>query len=135
MTETVGCHLCCGKLEEFDDFSDLYQVTSDCRPWGKGGHLSICIRCSTVQKPVSHKWQRAVKDIYNGYDIYKQAGGLEQRAFDQTSGNNEARSKQIVSWLIDLPVPKQGKLLDIGCGNGSFLKEIAYQFLIRFIPN
>lgn len=115
-------------MEEFDNFSDLYQVTSDCRPWLKGGHLCICKQCSTVQKPVTNQWLDDVNEIYSRYEMYSQTDGLEQRTFDKSSGISEVRSKKIVSWLSDYSLPSTGTLLDIGCGNGAFLKAFSYVY-------
>ena len=54
---------------------------------------------------------------------------LGQSTFDSSSGANEARSKSIVSWLNTIDLPHTGKLLDIGCGNGAFLKAGLNVFL------
>ena len=128
MNAVPSCHICKGQLDEFKNFSDLYQVTSDCRPWRKDGHLCICQKCGIVQKPVTRQWKRDAEDIYNCYEMYKQAGGLEQSIFDQSSGANEVRSRKIVSWLFDIGLPQTGTLLDIGCGNGAFLKAFSYVY-------
>ena len=69
MNAVPSCHICKGQLDEFKNFSDLYQVTSDCRPWRKDGHLCICQKCGIVQKPVTRQWKRDTEDIYNGYEI------------------------------------------------------------------
>jgi len=69
-----------------------------------------------------------VEYIYDSYNIYNQASGKEQNAFDQIDGNNEARSMKIVSWLSDIKLPKSGTLLDVGCGNGAFLKAFSKEY-------
>jgi len=124
----LNCHICGGYLDEFESFSDLHQVTSDCRPWRKGGHLCICQKCYTVQKPITRQWQREVEEIYNGYEMYTQGSGLEQNTFDSLSGASEARSIKIVSWLESFDLPETGSLLDIGCGNGAFLKAFSKKY-------
>jgi len=121
----LTCHICRGQLDEFEHFSALYQVTSDCRPWHKDGRLGICQRCGSIQKPITKKWLRDAEDIYYRYEMYSQAGGLEQSTFDSSSGSSETRSKRMVSWLSKVGVPQSGKLLDIGCGNGAFLKAFS----------
>ena len=125
---SLSCHLCRGQLDEFEHFSSLYQVTSDCRPWAKGGHLCICRHCGSVQKLITKQWLMDVEYIYDSYNIYNQASGKEQNAFDQIDGNNEARSMKIVSWLSDIKLPKSGTLLDVGCGNGAFLKSFSKEY-------
>jgi len=79
-----------------------------------------------VQKPASEDWLREATKIYAGYEIYIQGGGVEQSIFDPTSGVSTARSQKIVSWLTtSAALPERGNLLDIGCGNGAFLKAFA----------
>ena len=88
-----------------------------------GGQLAICQRCSTVQKPVTKNWHQEIEQIYSGYDVYSQGGGEEQSTFDPVTGAHEARSEKIVQMLSTTGhIPITGKLLDIGCGNGTFLK-------------
>jgi 2-polyprenyl-3-methyl-5-hydroxy-6-metoxy-1,4-benzoquinol methylase len=124
-----NCHLCNGMLLELDGFSSLFQVTSDCRPWHKGGHLFVCQDCGTVQKSVKEDWLREAEKIYGNYQIYNQSEGAEQNTFDQNTGASEARSHKIVQWLATHhTLPKTGKLLDIGCGNGAFLKAFGARY-------
>lgn len=105
------------------DFPNFLQVTSDCRPWKAGGNLVICQVCGTVQKPVTEAWLAESEAIYGGYEIYSQSGGVEQSAFDQLTGAAQSRSAKLVDWLIrGSHIPPEGKLLDIGCGNGAFLR-------------
>jgi len=124
MTNELGClcHLCGGRLTAIDRFADLIQVTSDCRPWRAGGRLGACIACGTVQKPVDAAWQAECGEIYASYAIYEQGSGAEQQVFDQASGAAVSRSSRLVSRLLDVrAMPDEGRLLDIGCGNGAFL--------------
>lgn len=117
------CHLCGGEMLNLEAFSALVQVTSDCCPWRAGGHLSVCQRCGTVQKPVTENWRRWTEQIYADYEIYSQGAGAEQQAFEQDTGTSAARSQKIVEWPTTHYVfPETGNLLDIGCGNGTFLR-------------
>jgi SAM-dependent methyltransferase len=85
--------------------------------------LAACQTCGTVQKPLTPEWQREVAEIYAAYAVYAQAEGGEQRSFDAGSGANRSRSETIVGWLHSrADLPDTGTLLDIGCGNGSFLQ-------------
>lgn len=66
--------------------------------------------------------------IYKDYQVYHQGGGLEQAVFS-SAGNGDTRSNLLVARLaetIDLLSP--GHLLDIGCGNGAFLKTFGAAF-------
>lgn len=118
-----NCHTCGGELSYIAGFPTFLQVTSDCRPWKPQGNLAICQVCGTVQKPVTEIWLAEADAIYGGYEIYSQSGGVEQSSFDQLTGAAQSRSAKLVDWLIrgDYILP-EGKLLDIGCGNGAFLR-------------
>ena len=117
------CHLCGGRLGSFPGYPVAGQVTSDCRPWQGRTLLAACQACGTVQKSLTPDWHQEVAEIYAEYAVYSQAEGGEQRSFDAGSGANCSRSQTIVRWLqIRADLPDSGTLLDIGCGNGSFLQ-------------
>lgn len=118
-----NCHTCGGELSYIAGFPTFLQVTSDCRPWKPQGNLAICQICGTVQKPVTEIWLAEADAIYGGYEIYSQSGGVEQSSFDQLTGAAQSRSAKLVDWLIrGYYILPEGKLLDIGCGNGAFLR-------------
>jgi SAM-dependent methyltransferase len=120
------CHICGGRLSALPDFATLVQVTSDCRPWRAGGMLASCESCGAVQKPATADWLDEARAIYAEYAIYSQGGGAEQPAFDPDSGANTARSNRIVEWLAETGhLPASGTMLDIGCGNGAFLRAFS----------
>ena len=115
------CHLCGGKLLLISNFEKFLQVTADARPWRRGGQLAVCNRCGTVQKPVCESYFSEVAQIYSGYDLRNQ--GVEQPIFDQNTGTSTPRFQRIIDWLrLHYELPDSGKLLDIGCGNGAFLR-------------
>lgn len=117
------CHTCGGKLSHITSFSKFLQVTSDCRPWRTGGNLVVCESCGTLQKLVNEIWLKEVEIIYDQYEIYSQSGGVEQSAFDQLTGAAQSRPAKLLDWLTrGGHIPPEGKLLDIGCGNGAFLR-------------
>jgi SAM-dependent methyltransferase len=120
---TAGCHLCGDQLIDIDAYRFAHQVTSDCRPWQGKSKLAFCSGCGVVQKPTSSSWSEEIRDIYDAYAVYAQGGGAEQASFDSSTGGAMARSQRIVAWLdMQGLLPKVGALLDIGCGNGSFLQ-------------
>src|ERR1700731_325319 len=121
------CHICGeGRVELVSEFSHLRRVTSDCRPWSDGGRLGTCDVCATVQTVVDAQWQTECREIYRSYAIYAQGGGAEQRVFDSSSGASASRSDQILDRLVEVTaIPKHGRLIDIGCGNGGFLRSFS----------
>jgi 2-polyprenyl-3-methyl-5-hydroxy-6-metoxy-1,4-benzoquinol methylase len=125
MTEL--CHICGkGSLVILPEFTLLMRVTSDCKPWPAGGKLGVCESCSTAQNIVDETWREECRSIYSSYTIYHQAGGTEQPVFDLTSGAPAARSDQFLKNLGKaVSLPEKGRLLDIGCGNGGFLRSFA----------
>jgi len=124
------CHICgADELRIIDKFSKLFRVTSDSKPWPKGGTLGTCTHCQTVQKSANSKWNSESAQIYEEYTIYHQGGGKEQLAFSETSGTGTARSERIVDRLLNLvPLPSTGIALDIGCGNGAMLRSLSRGF-------
>jgi SAM-dependent methyltransferase len=124
------CHVC-GQpsLEAISAYTNFSRVTSDCKPWPKGGRLFICSSCSCVQKMVDAQWESEIGRIYDSYSIYHQSAGVEQAVFDQTSGIGSSRSALLLERLnFHVKLPDQGKLLDVGCGNGAFLRAFSSTF-------
>ncbi|HOW65826.1 MAG TPA: class I SAM-dependent methyltransferase [Verrucomicrobiota bacterium] len=105
------------------DYSRLCRVTSDCKPWPSGGTFGLCQACGLVQTIVRPQWRDEIQQIYNGYTIYHQSGGIEQPVF-ANEGIGTARSEAIIRALLSHnALPPSGRLLDIGCGNGGFLRS------------
>ena len=121
------CHNCGGTLRELSIFRKLARVTSDCRPWPSGGRMGVCSSCDLVQAILSPSWGRECRKIYSTYHIYRQSGGAEQAVF--TGGQGMPRSKKIVDWLKrQARLPIRGQVLDVGCGNGGFLRALRAEF-------
>lgn len=118
------CHLCGAmELRISQKYSALARVTSDCKPWQSGGTLARCGKCGHVQTVVNRRWREECNAIYREYTIYFQSGGSEQHVFNPATGQGGARSDKIVAELkAHVALPENGRLLDIGCGNGSFLR-------------
>ena len=122
-TITTACHVCgATDLEVAQVYASFHRVTSDCKPWPPGGQLARCNACGFVQTLVTPQWHAEADQIYAGYTIYHQSGGAEQNVFQDRSGAGKPRSEQLIQALrAACPLPGHGRLLDIGCGNGSFL--------------
>lgn len=126
---TSTCHICgSNQLTLIDNYSQLHRVTSDCKPWPTGGRLAVCGSCSCAQAVLDEKWHTDAASIYSNYTIYHQAGGAEQSVFDVKTGMAQTRSNRLVQNLCNsVNLPADGRLLDIGCGNGALLKAFSTQ--------
>ncbi|HEX8136025.1 MAG TPA: class I SAM-dependent methyltransferase [Pyrinomonadaceae bacterium] len=83
-----------------------------------------------MQKAINDKWVRAVGEIYGHYSVYYQSDGVEQAVFDGASGQSALRSARLLERLgAHVFLPKEGRMLDLGCGNGAMLRAFS-----RFAP-
>ena len=121
------CHNCGGTLRELSLYRKLARVTSDCRPWPAGGRMGVCSACDLVQAILSPSWGAECRKIYSTYHIYRQSGGAEQAVF--IGGKGTPRSQKIARWLKrQARLPLRGQVLDVGCGNGGFLRAMRGEF-------
>jgi SAM-dependent methyltransferase len=116
------CQVCSAEaLEAIDAYRALPRVTSDAKPWPAGGTLAVCTACGAIQKLPDQTWRGEVEAIYRDYDMYHLSGGAEQLVFADR-GAPEPRSQRLVDYLVGhAKLPAEGRLLDIGCGNGDAL--------------
>lgn len=124
------CHVCgTGRLELIREYSTLRRVTSDCQPWKRNGLLGLCFDCRFAQVPVTEEWVSETEEIYRQYLIYAQADGVEQPVFDLASGQAVSRSERLMEELgATLQLSSQGRMLDVGCGNGAFLRAFSRRY-------
>ena len=118
------CHNCgAARLRRAPGYESFFRVTSDCKPWPAGGQMGLCEACGLVQAVTDKRWEKESREIYTSYEIYHQSGGIEQTVFNPATGKGRARSDAIVEGLLKTAkLPESGRLLDIGCGNGAFLR-------------
>jgi SAM-dependent methyltransferase len=124
--EPYHCHHCgTPGLQLAETFKHLQRVTSDATAAGPGGELALCAQCGTVQSPPTAQWQRDCNHIYSHYNIYHQSNGTEQQIFAQAQAP-QGRSVKLAALLQQhVQMPTSGRLLDIGCANGCFLRAWA----------
>jgi 2-polyprenyl-3-methyl-5-hydroxy-6-metoxy-1,4-benzoquinol methylase len=117
------CSICSGThCSEVPSFSRLAKVSSDARACHFGGTLVTCNTCGAIRKVTDPAWRSAIDEIYRSYDIYFQAAGGEPHI--HTSTGPVPRSRALLERLArSVDLPQRGRLLDIGCGNGAFLKS------------
>jgi len=99
--------------------------------------FSLCANCLAVQKAVTPAWHAIAEQIYANYDINHQSQGAEPMIFDSAKGSQGAepmifdsakgsgpRCEILLRNFLDaVALPKEGRLLDIGCSNGNLLKS------------
>jgi ubiquinone/menaquinone biosynthesis C-methylase UbiE len=124
MSNSSICHYCgSNRIVEIADFSGLNRVTSDCKPWQSGGRLGWCQDCGFPQTLIDHAWQAEVQLIYDNFTVYHQSSGQEQSVFDTATGLPSLRSDYLLQKMsLELDVDSVGHLLDVGSGNGNFLR-------------
>jgi 2-polyprenyl-3-methyl-5-hydroxy-6-metoxy-1,4-benzoquinol methylase len=120
----MKCHVCqTPGTVPIEGFEELARVTSDCKPWPPGGRLVACPTCGCVQKVIDEAWRSEAERIYADYTLYYQSDGAEQPVFDFGSGAGQPRSVRLLERILSDPgLAREGRLLDVGCGNGAFLR-------------
>jgi len=107
-------------ISGFEKFS---LVTSDSKNWYTKHLLGVCTFCGILQKYTDDYYKSQINKIYENYSIYYQGNGSEQVVFTDGDDSGSQRSNILVTHLEALTKTNEnGCLLDIGCGNGTFLK-------------
>src|SRR3954468_19653096 len=123
--QAATCHLCGSLVGAGMGDDGLKGVTSDCKPWPRSMTLAACRVCGLLQKPDSADWRATIAQGYDAYAIYHQSPGAGQAGFDCASGQSLPRSQRLLSRLFsECGLAAQGRLLDIGCGNGVLLRTV-----------
>lgn len=120
----MGCIICGAKTEFLFRSSFDVSVSSDSQKVGHKIEILSCPACGHVQKEPSEKYLANVSDIYASYKMYELSEGHEQIKFGDTGA--ATRSQTILNNLSGV-FDKRGKLLDVGTGNGAFLRAFSSQ--------
>jgi hypothetical protein len=118
------CHDCGSHdIHSFSEYASLARVTSDCKPWRAGGSLQVCRSCGLIQANTDDVWKNECGEIYASYESNYQSGGVDQAIFDPQTGAAVQRSEKLLLELCRRElVPVTGRLVDVGCGSGGFLR-------------
>ena len=128
MSTQVQCHFCQHAFSLDSEIGrSLPRVTSDCRPVAQAAPLAVCPSCCLTQTVVNDEWRSAAEDTYEVYQIYSAADGSEQKV--ATEVGLCGRSQVLVGQWSDFgDLPSSGRMIDVGCGNGAFLRAFAEKF-------
>ena len=126
---TFRCHACGSAVEVLRAPALESLASSDCMPVRGDIRVGVCQNCGLIQKEISPTWNALCSKIYGNYQIYHQAAGREQKVLGRDTGAFKARSELIADYLKNSPYfSRNGSLLDIGCGNGAFLRSMHDSF-------
>jgi len=122
--EEMSCKLCSSeKIVELGKVgSKPASVTSDSKLCAVQARAYICRRCRHIQKFNHDDGESAtINSVYENYAPHYLSGGNEQLLFPEDQ-QPRPRTFHVIEKCIKF-LPKTGKLLDIGTGNGAVLKS------------
>lgn len=122
-----SCHICHAPnltpLKANDRKAIMFRaVTSDTKPVNANLELGYCQQCQSVQKYLTPEWSESVVSVYDNYTINHVSGGEEPYIFNSKYGPAPRADILVTHLKAVADLPKQGRFLDFGCGNGNILK-------------
>ena len=127
MSSDFSCLLCGGGSIEYFPAIELKGVSSDCLPWHSAGEFCVCGCCGHIQKKMTDRWLKDVEDIYAAYNPYPLTETGDQLVFDNGVPTSRHR-KLIQKFSAECQLPREGEILDVGCGNGQFLRNFGSEY-------
>jgi len=118
------CNLCASdKITELGNVGlKPASITSDSKLCGLAARIYICRNCSHLQKIGHSKKELAIiNSVYSHYAPHHLSSGNEQLVFPE--GMPPSPRTYYVIEKLKRYFPQKGRLLDIGTGNGAFLKS------------
>lgn len=125
----MKCHNCGTEISAERLIGGRNFVASDCQPVQESLMLGACSSCGLMQKDTGAVWQACCDAIYKNYKIYHQGSGHEQKVKSAAGEDFTSRSNLLVGFLKKFIGERaDGDAVDVGCGNGAFLKAFAQSF-------
>ena len=122
------CKICLSKNLKPLKAQFTHFITSDCNKTDMVPILQKCEKCGFLQKLVDNDYLDNVSSLYKEYQIYNQGNNEEQLIFNRR-GQSKSRSDIIFENIKKrCAIPKEGKLAEVGCGFGKFLKVFNKNF-------
>ncbi len=121
-----NCHICQKSTAKQikKNWKFKKSISSDHNLIKKNFIIGICENCGSVVKDISSEWQKETNLIYENFSMYTSSGGNEKTIFNHDTKKQTPRSEFILSSLKDkFDLTSKLKILDIGAGNGVFLKS------------
>jgi len=115
----MNCRLCNNNIQKVIDLSDIvpFSVMSDNRIIQDSIIVYLCKDCSLLQKDSSQAQQ---DNYFKEFKSHQLSDGEEQLK----PYNNELYPRsEIIIKLLSPNISERGKILDVGTGNGAFLKN------------
>jgi len=119
MSKILKCRICNSKIKKVIDLKNKipFSVTSDAQVVKYPLEIYFCENCDFLQKESTPKIQL---ELFSNFKNYEISDGEEQLKMYK---NKFIPRSDIINQIINKYINKNGTLLDIGTGNGVFLKS------------
>lgn len=123
----ASCDLCASKQYKVVARTETARgMTSDSRILSRRLHKIICQSCGLVRDGSSFEAIDLQQHYGNSYQLNTNESG-EEHIFYTASGP-VPRSQLIHDWILEIKPSMSGRVLEVGCGQGSVLEKLATSF-------